>query len=150
MEFKDETSWFRLQEAPLPIEPLTAFLHTPAAGGIDVFIGTTRQWTRGRETAALSYECYAGMALNVMKALVREAETQWPILKVALWHRLGPVAIAEASVIIGVATAHRAEAFAACRFLIDRLKEEVPIWKQEHYADGTSEWVQGSGASTHT
>ena len=146
MEFKNETCWFRLQEEPLPVALLTDFLQTAKAGGIDVFIGTTRQWTGEQETTALSYECYEGMALNVMKALAKEAEAQWPILKVALWHRLGPVPIAEASVIIGVATPHRAEAFTACRFLIDRLKQDVPIWKREHYADGTTEWVQGAGS----
>ena len=95
----------------------------------------------------LEYEAYKPMAIRVMEQLEREARTRWPLVNVVMIHRIGRVPVTEASVAIGVAAAHRAEAFEACRFLIDRLKSEVPIWKREHFEDGTSEW---SGAQPIT
>lgn len=140
---RTDDTWLCLQEAPLDVAAAVAFLQTPRAGGIDVFLGTTRQWTGAAETVQLAYEAYAPMALRVMGNLVETARQQWPVLKAVLWHRFGVVPVAEASVLIGVATPHRAEAFAACRYLIDALKQDVPIWKREHYADGRTEWVAG-------
>ncbi len=108
-----------------------------------MFAGTTRQWTQGRETLRLEYESYEPMALKVMHELLDEAEKRWPVLRGCLLHRLGKVPIAEVSVIAGVATPHRADAFEAARFLIDRLKSQVPIWKREHWADGLTDWIMG-------
>lgn len=110
-------------------------------GGIALFAGTTRRFTDGRETALLAYEAHVSMAISECKQLVQEASRTWPLLAVVLWHRTGNVPIGETSVLIAVATAHRSEAFEACRFLIDALKERVPIWKKEHYTDGAAEWV---------
>jgi molybdopterin synthase catalytic subunit len=138
-----ETTWIHLTDAPLDVAAVDAFLRTDTAGGINLFVGTTRRWTDGRETVRLAYDAYAPMAVKTMRALADEAADRWPVLKVAVWHRLGEVPPPEASVIIGVACAHRAAAFEACRWLIDTLKVQVPIWKREHYADGTTEWVQG-------
>ena len=143
LEQKTETSWIRLAEAPLDIAAVDAFLRTEAAGGLNLFAGTTRRWTDGRETVRLAYDAYAPMAVKTIQSLADEAAERWPVLRVAVLHRLGEVPPPEASVIVGVACAHRAAAFEACRWLIDTLKVQVPIWKREHYADGSTEWVQG-------
>ena len=144
----DAPDWIQLQRGPLDVGAADAFLRTPAAGGIALFTGTTRQWTDGRETAELEYEAYEAMALKEMRRLAETARAKWPVEKIALLHRLGVVPLAEASVICGAATPHRAAAFAACRFLIDALKEHVPIWKCEVYADGRTEWVRGAAPET--
>jgi molybdopterin synthase catalytic subunit len=112
---------------------------TPESGGIDVFLGTTRNHSGDRQVVSLSYEAYEPMALKVMARIEEEARARWPINEVSMVHRLGDVGLCEASVAIAVSSAHRQEAFEACRFLIDRLKKDVPIWKSEHFADGTVE-----------
>ncbi|MHC4065694.1 MAG: molybdenum cofactor biosynthesis protein MoaE [Planctomycetota bacterium] len=114
-----------------------------AVGGIVVFEGTTRAQTDPQHgvLTRLCYEAYAGMALKQMRGLVAEARRRWPIERVALVHRVGEVELTEASVVIVVACAHRSEAFAACRWLIDTLKQDVPIWKKEVWADGHETWV---------
>ena len=143
MQKKESHRWLRLQYEPLDIGTVFTFLQTPKAGGIDLFVGTTRQWTADKETVRLEYDCYEAMALKEMERLAEQVQTRWPVERVCLLHRLGIVPPAEASVVVGVATPHRADAFAACRFLIDTLKQQVPIWKREVYADGSTEWVEG-------
>lgn len=96
-----------------------------------MFVGTARRWTAGRETMRLVYEAYEPMAVAEMRRLAESAAERWPILRLVLVHRTGEVAIGEAAVVVGVACPHRAEAFEACRWLIDTLKAEVPIWKKE-------------------
>ncbi len=110
------------------------------AGGIDVFVGTTRNHSRGRGVVELEYEAYLPMALKCLEDIASEARQRWNLSAVSIVHRIGKVGIGEASVVIAVSSAHRDEAFSACRFLIDRLKEVVPIWKREFFADGTVEW----------
>jgi molybdopterin synthase catalytic subunit len=121
------------------------FVVDPAAGGVAVFVGTTRaeQSPAGQALAALDYEAYADMALEAMRSLAARARERWPIVKLALLHRVGRVAVGEASVVVAVSCGHRAEAFEACRWLIDTLKAEVPIWKKEEWADGSASWVEG-------
>ncbi len=143
MEKKENRHWFLLQHEPLDVGAAFAFLQTPRAGGIDLFVGTTRQWTGDKETTRLEYDCYEAMALKEMERLAGEACERWPVERVFIAHRLGVVPPAEASVVVGVATPHRADAFEACRFLIDTLKQQIPIWKREVYADGETEWVEG-------
>ena len=133
-----------IQEAPLEIAKAFAFLQTERAGGLNVFAGTTRQWTGEDETIRLEYEAYRPMALAEMQKIADEASATWPLFKTCLIHRLGVVPTGEASVLVGAAAAHRREAFAATRFLIDTLKARVPIWKREVYRDGRVEWIQGS------
>lgn len=142
--FSEEGLWVDVQEAPVDVARAFAFLQTPHAGGLSVFAGTTRQWTDGVETVRLEYEGYRPMALAEMRKIAGEAAEAWPLLKACLVHRLGVVPAGEASVVVGVAAAHRAEAFEACRFLIDTLKTRVPIWKREVYRDGHTEWVEGT------
>ncbi len=143
VEDRTERTWIRIQEAPLALEEASEFLRVEEAGGVDLFLGTTRRWTGDRETVLLEYECYEAMALSEMNRLLREAVGRWPVSRACLLHRTGKVPLREASVIVGVSTPHRAEAFAACRYLIDELKKRVPIWKKERFADGSSDWVKG-------
>ena len=136
--------WVHLSRGPIDIAKAYQFLQTPAAGGLALFIGTTRQWTAGQETLSLTYEGYEPMALKEMHRLIDVAVNRWPIHRACVLHRLGEVPLAEASVLVGVAAPHRPEAFEACRYLIDRLKVQVPIWKQEHLADGQKIWIEGT------
>ena len=118
----------------------------PVAGGISVFIGVTRNEKNasGDFLEALDYSAYREMALEQMRDLARRAGERWPISHIAILHRVGRVDVGDPSVVIAVATPHRAEAFEACRWLIDTLKKEVAIWKQEVWTDGTTRWVEGN------
>ena len=111
------------------------------AGAVVLFLGTTRELTGERRTESLDYECYPEMAQKQMAELETEARRKWPIVECAIVHRLGHLGLGEASVAIAVSSPHRRDAFEAGQWLIDRLKEVVPIWKKENWADGTSEWV---------
>jgi molybdopterin synthase catalytic subunit len=135
--------WIEILPTPLDASAAIARVQSPQAGGIDVFLGTTRAESRADGTllVALDYEAYGEMALKRMKELAAEARKQWPIVRLAMLHRTGRVALAEPSVIIAVATPHRAESFATCRWLIDALKKDVPIWKREIWADREGDWV---------
>lgn len=114
---------------------------SPEAGAVVLFLGTTRQFTAGRETESLDYECYADMARAKLAELEAEARRRWPIVECAIVHRVGHLEIGEASVAVAVSTAHRQAAFEAGQWLIDTLKQVVPIWKQENWSDGTTQWV---------
>ncbi|HEX8911887.1 MAG TPA: molybdenum cofactor biosynthesis protein MoaE [Humisphaera sp.] len=139
----DATDWIALTPAPLDAAAAVRFVTDPAAGGIDLFLGTTRaeRNAAGHDLLALDYEAYADMAVARLKQLAAEARKRWPIVKLAVLHRTGRVPVGEASVAVAVASPHRAEAFEACRFLIDELKKDVPIWKQEVWAEGPATWV---------
>ena len=140
------TDLIDLTPAPLRADAAAAFVVDPTAGGIAVFVGTTRAEENpgGAALVALDYEAYADMALQAMRALAARARERWPIVKLALLHRVGRVAVGEASVVVAVSSGHRGEAFEACRWLIDTLKAEVPIWKKEVWADGSASWVEGA------
>lgn len=128
----DRDWWSALSEAPLDLGAVHAFLADERAGGTCVFVGTSRRWTDGVETALLTYEAYPAMAEAELARLALAASERWEAVKVAVLHRTGDVPPPEASVVVGVACPHRAEAFEAARWLIDTLKESVPIWKTEH------------------
>jgi molybdopterin synthase catalytic subunit len=117
---------------------------TPGAGAIVLFLGTTREWTKGRRTLWLDYECYPELANRKLAELEAEARRRWPIIECRIVHRLGRVDLAEASVAVAVSSPHRRDAFEAGQWLIDTLKEVVPIWKQEHWEDGSAEWIHPS------
>jgi len=134
----------QLTEKPIDTEKLLAQACRPEAGAVVFFLGITRQFTEGRETVDLQYSAYQKMAEKQLQLLEAEARRQWTIAECLIVHRLGNVALSEASVAIVVASAHRGEAFAAGQWLIDTLKQRVPIWKQEHYQDGTTEWVHST------
>lgn len=129
-----------LTETPIDLPAVLAHAQAPGAGAIDVFIGTVRDTTQRKAVVRLEYEAYAPMALKKMEELAAEARRRWPVEALALVHRVGLLEIGDAAVVIAVATPHRAEAFEACRWLIDTLKETVPIWKKEVFEDGEV-WV---------
>ena len=130
-----------LTTEPIDFSALTESVRSPQAGAVVLFLGTVRELTAGRRTTALDYEAYPDMARARMAALCDEACVQWPVIAAALVHRLGHLEPGDVSVAVAVSCPHRKDAFDAGRFLIDRLKEEVPIWKQENWADGSKEWV---------
>jgi MoaE-MoaD fusion protein len=125
---------------PINVEQLELEVRDPAAGAIVTFAGTTRRDNVGRRVLRLEYEAYEPMALSEMRKLAQEAGQRWDIVRIAMRHRVGVVEIGQISVAIAVAAAHRAEAFEACRFAIDRLKEVVPIWKKEYF-EGGEVWI---------
>ncbi|MCE9554915.1 MAG: molybdenum cofactor biosynthesis protein MoaE [Planctomycetes bacterium] len=131
----------QLTDNPIDTQAVLAAVATPAAGAVVLFLGTTREFTDGRQTTALDYEAYRPMAEKTLSDLAEEARRRWPIEKLCIVHRLGHVPLGEASVAVAVSTAHRAAAFEAGQWLIDSLKESVPIWKKETWAVGGTEWV---------
>lgn len=127
---------------PIRPELLIRVLKQGEDGAVVTFDGIVRNNSRGRRTQYLVYEAYEEMALKLMQSLAQEAQTRFAIRDVLLVHRLGKLEIGETSVLIAVASAHRAAAFDACRWLIDTLKTTVPIWKKEHFEDGAV-WADG-------
>ncbi len=113
----------------------------PGCGAVVTFLGTVRDLTDGQETASLDYEAYAGMAEKKMGEIESETRCRWPVGDMMMVHRVGRLAVGDVSVAVAVSCPHRGQAFDACRFAIDRLKELVPIWKKENRADGSGEWV---------
>ena len=113
---------------------------SPEAGGIDVFIGTVRNKTAGKNVVRLEFEAYEKMAISEMQKIANEACAKWPVLKMLIHHRVGILQVGEIPVIIAVSSAHRAAAFEACQWAIDTLKQTVPIWKKEVFDDG-EQWV---------
>lgn len=131
-----------LTREPIDAECLVGAAKRGEDGAIVVFDGIVRNQTRGRQTLHLDYEAYEEMAAKQMAELAAEAHKQFAVRHVTMVHRLGRLQIGETSVLIVVASAHRAPAFEACRWLIDTLKKTVPIWKKETFADGTV-WSAG-------
>ena len=131
----------RLVREPIDLAALQA--SSPADGALCLFAGIVRNENKGKAVLYLEYEAYEDMALSLMEEIAAEARRKWPITDLRMVHRLGRLEIGEASVAVAVASPHRAEAFAACRFLIDTLKAQVPIWKKEYYADGSA-WLEES------
>ncbi len=119
------------------------------AGAVVLFLGTVREISEGRRTQSLDYESYPGMAESKLAELESEARRRWPIIECAISHRVGHLDLGEVSVAVAVSTAHRQDAFEAGKWLIDTLKQVVPIWKKENWADGASTWVHTASAA-HT
>lgn len=130
-----------LTHSPIDTAAVLARAGDSRAGAVVLFLGTTREFTGERRTLKLHYECYPAMAEKTMAQLEQEARAKWPLVECVLVHRLGEVGLTEASVAIAVSSPHRRAAFEAGQWLIDRLKEVVPIWKKENWADGSTEWV---------
>jgi molybdopterin synthase catalytic subunit len=129
-----------LTTAPIDPTALGALVIRPGYGAVTSFTGHVRDHHDGRTVQRLSYSAYAAMAEQECAAITEEAMTRWEVA-VVIRHRLGDLVIGDIAVAIAVGSAHRAEGFAACRFVIEEVKRRVPIWKHEHYADGTSDWV---------
>jgi MoaE-MoaD fusion protein len=133
----------RLVRERIPTEQIVAALKAPEDGAVVVFEGIVRNHSHGRETLYLEYESYETMALGQMRAIEVQLAEKFKVRAAALWHRLGRVEIGETSVIVAVTSAHRAATFDACRWAIDTLKREVPIWKKEFFAGGAA-WAEGA------
>lgn len=132
----------QLTDQPLDRAALVQAVSHPSVGGIVVFEGVVRDHARGKHVRYLEYEIYEEMARAQIRTIVEEARQRYGVERVAVAHRSGHLEVGETSVIIVVATAHRGEAFDACRYIIDTLKTSVPIWKKEVATDG-EEWVEG-------
>ena len=135
----------RLTHDVIDYHALTESVRRNHCGAVVTFLGTVRDLTDGQVTAALDYEAYPGMAEKKLAEIEADTRSRWPVGEIALVHRLGHLEVGEVSVAVAVSCPHRAEAFEACRHAIDRLKELVPIWKKENWADGRTEWVHPGG-----
>ncbi len=130
---------------PIDHAAVTDSVRSDQAGAVCSFLGTVRELTGDRQTVALEYEAYPSMAEKTLRDLAEQALARWPIERLAIVHRVGALGLGEVAVVVAVSCPHRAESFDACRWLIDTLKEVVPIWKKEAWADGTEEWVHPGG-----
>lgn len=130
----------KISAAALDINHCIEQVQSPECGGIDVFIGTVRNATKGKKVIQLEFEAYERMALKEMEKLAIQAKDKWPVHKIAIHHRTGVLQVGEIPVVIAVSAAHRGAAFDACRYIIDTLKQTVPIWKKEVFEDGEI-WV---------
>ncbi|MFN7737300.1 MAG: molybdenum cofactor biosynthesis protein MoaE, partial [Pirellula sp.] len=130
-----------LVDGPIDVERLLKYCEDEHCGATSLFLGTTRRWTRGIETAYLEYDAYREMAIIKMQELAKNAEAKWPVQRLAMVHRLGRVDVGQASVAIAVSCPHRADAIDACHWLIDELKAQVPIWKKEWFAVDGPKWI---------
>ncbi|MCA9103090.1 MAG: molybdenum cofactor biosynthesis protein MoaE [Pirellulales bacterium] len=146
---EEETKTARLVTSAIDPAEVIAAVADPASGATVVFLGTVREMTGDRRTEFLVYECYAEMAEKVMADLERQACERWPLQGCRIVHRLGRLDPAEISVAIAVSSPHRREAFAAGSWIIDEFKRVVPIWKQENWGDGSSEWVHHGECCGH-
>ena len=131
----------RLTHDAIDYLALTESVRRADCGAVVLFLGTVRDLTDGKVTVALDYEAYPGMAEKKMAEIEADTRGRWHVGDLALIHRLGHLAVGDVSVAVAVSCPHRAQAFEACRHAIDRLKELVPIWKKENWADGKTEWV---------
>jgi molybdopterin synthase catalytic subunit len=136
-----EQAMIRLTHDPIDYLALTEQVRRPHCGGVVLFLGTVRDLTGDKVTVALDYEAYPAMAEQKLAEIEADTRSRWPVGEMAMVHRLGRLEVGEVSVAVAVSCPHRAEAFEACRHAIDRLKELVPIWKKENWADGSTDWV---------
>ena len=130
----------QLLDTPLSVQKCFELVASDSAGGIDIFVGTVRNQTKGKAVVRLEFESYAPMAISEMRKIAEQAAQKWATEHFVIHHRVGNLAIGEIAVIIAVATPHRKAAFEACQYAIDTLKETVPIWKKEIFEDGEI-WV---------
>jgi molybdopterin synthase catalytic subunit len=130
-----------VRDTPLSVDEVVALVSAPNAGGIALFLGAVRDHDHGREVTALDYSAHPSAA-DLLRKVGEDVAAQHPeVVALAAIHRVGPLGIGDLAVVVGASAPHRAEAFAACRAFIDTLKEHVPIWKHEQFADGDQSWV---------
>jgi len=137
-----------LTAAPIDLTALHAAVYAPDRGGVAAFVGLVRDHHQGRAVLRLDYSAYGPMAEAECARIVAETEARWRVA-IALQHRVGALAIGDAAVAVVAASAHREDAFAACRHVIEEVKRRVPVWKREYYADGTVVWVDPTAAMQH-
>jgi molybdopterin synthase catalytic subunit len=129
-----------LTEQPIDMQAVTDSVRSTAAGAVVLFLGTVREFTNGTQTSFLEYAAYPQMAVSQLQQLCSEAQFRFDLVNVSVVHRTGRLGLGEISVAVAVSAAHRGQAFSAGQWLMDELKQRVPIWKKEHYADGREEW----------
>ncbi|HZD80568.1 MAG TPA: molybdenum cofactor biosynthesis protein MoaE [Actinomycetota bacterium] len=134
----------RITGDPLSAQEAVDFVSDPASGATCVFLGTVRDHSGAGSVSGLTYEAWEELAERRLREIGDELFSGWPVRRAALLHRVGDLALEEVSVIVACSCPHRAQAFEACRHGIERLKQDVPIWKKEHLTDGESHWVMGS------
>jgi molybdopterin synthase catalytic subunit len=134
---------YKIIDKEIDISDIIGAIKSPKAGAIVTFIGTTRDFSMGKKVVSLEYDAYIEMAERKLKEIGDDVKKKWDIEGIAIVHRRGKLDIGEASVCIGVSSAHRREAFEACHYAIDRLKEIAPIWKKETYEGGKKVWIEG-------
>jgi molybdopterin synthase catalytic subunit len=133
---------FQITFAPLNLAQIYSLAEDPGNGAIAIMSGTVRDQTAGKAVLSLEYQAYEPMVLKVFHAIATEIRQRWPeVNRIAIHHRTGHLKIGEISVLVAVGCPHRSEAFQACQYAIDTLKHNAPIWKKEHWADGSSSWV---------
>ena len=137
-----------LVRAPIDPTAMIRIVANPGNGAVLLFLGAVRQVNDGRDVTGIDYAAYEGMAQRELEAIVAEAAEKFGSTDVAVQHRLGELGVEDVSVAIAVGHAHRDEAYALSRFVIEELKRRVPIWKREHYLDGTREWVDPTGRAS--
>jgi molybdopterin synthase catalytic subunit len=139
------TALFRVTDEPLEPAAVASAVVSNGDGAIATFVGLVRDHNAGRRVLWLEYEAYAPLAVRAFEQITSEARERWPAARLAVHHRTGRVDIGEASVVIAASSPHRAEAFAACRYAIERVKQIAPIWKHEHF-EGGDVWIEGATA----
>lgn len=130
----------KIEEKPLVVEKVLASVSSPKAGAVNLFLGTVRQFTGSNQVIQLEYEAYDAMAVKEIEKIVETSKSLWPVQQASVIHRKGILQVGEVAVAIAVSCPHRQASFEACQYIIDKIKETVPIWKKEIYPDGTS-WV---------
>jgi molybdopterin synthase catalytic subunit len=141
----DDHTLARITAEPLSVDEALAFIADPSSGGSCIFVGTVRDAdANGVVVTGLTYESWNDVAVDRLHEIADRLRDRWPIRKVALLHRTGDLGVGDASVVVAVSSAHRAEAFEACREGIEQLKHNVPIWKKELLASGEGHWVMGA------
>ncbi len=136
-------TFYRIQDTDLTLDSFDQIEQFPECGGIGVFIGTVRNHHEGKAVKALKYTAYAPVAEKMIRQIEQEIQTKYGVSYVRVIHRIGALAIGEKAIIAMAYAAHRREAFAACEEAVERVKHEVPVWKEEFYLDGSSQYVEG-------
>ena len=136
---------FRVTSIPLDVTAVSTIVSSADCGAVATFVGLVRNENGGRRVLWLEYEAYEPLAVKAFARIDEEAGERWPSIGLAIHHRIGRLEIGDASVVIAAASPHRAEAFAACRYAIERIKQIAPIWKHEHF-DGGETWIEGATA----
>ncbi|MDC3417854.1 molybdenum cofactor biosynthesis protein MoaE [Aquibacillus salsiterrae] len=131
---------FEILETPIETDEVIKKVERREAGAITTFIGTVREWTKGKKTLYLEYQAYKPMAVKMLKQIDHEIQAQWPDTKLAITHRIGRLDISDIAVVIAVSSPHRKAAYQANEYAIERIKQIVPIWKKEHWEDGET-WI---------
>jgi len=138
----------RIQTEPIDVNALLTSAHHDASGATVLFLGTVRRWTAGAQTERVLYEAFAPMAESALAHIESDMRRIWPVLACHIVHRLGALQPGEISVAVVVSCPHRSQAFEACRYAIERLKQVVPIWKKETWTDGREEWIHPGACSS--